>query len=1237
MNFNNNLRKQFLILLSYLFIFQLVQANDTDQNILGDQENEQLQQKYENSQFLAENFEIINKFIDIYYKKGLDQYTDIIMINQSDLFESIKQTKIEFIVYFEDVLMICQKNDRDLQNQHFESISVESSKNSVIRTYCADKYLLITFWIQQLDPFSVNIQINAGQSIIIRIQEIPTIIEGQKIIGQLIIDEKNHLNYESPKKSDIKSIIEILINQFYINQQQISNYKRNLKDKSLYNRTFSRLKVRNLSCRSCSNNSNSSSCQPSQYYDSKNWNKQDNYSHCFPCDQSCATCSASGPQACLSCKNLYFLNNNQCLLCQVKNGKYYDSKQQTCNNCISNCQICQDGSTCQTCISGYNLNSSKKSCDKIQSKCQSQQYLSSQNQCVGCDKSCQECSGPGNNNCTQCSTNQFLDSNNSCQVCDQSCNQCTDSGPTNCVQCSTNYYLDEKNSCVKCDGSGQFISQQNCLQCDQSCKECSGSSNNCTSCQQNLLFNPSNNTCKSQCDDGYFQSGNQCLTCDQSCSTCSGSSTQCTDCAPNYYKFGGSTICRQCQSNQVQQIQNCIQVSQQCQLNQTTQKYEQVSVCNQCVGTMVLQNNQCIQSCSLIAQNYVYNDTLQSCQCSSAYPFQYNQPDGSILCSANQMQGFLCNSNKICSPCQIKNCQACNSDVNICTGCQNGYYLWQNNCISSCDSSSGLQISAQKTQCECLQNYFFSVTQKSCISKLTITQIKLSSNSQYNIITVIFNRTPFPEEKSSMSLLIDPNKLTLNTDYVIVSQQLINQNLIFEVSVQKNMKVSQFVINYNNQSEKYDVQNTILTSQYVNQQLQGMQDTMQSMNNAGQTLSPQDGAAYLIIKTLKNFQILCLLSNFVQILGPLIVFKPYLPQLAYVGTLLGASFIFNKIPDSTVLSNKQSSSQNSDVQQVGQSLFQQIGFSDNIYQNLLIPHLLLILAVVITLLCLFARWVMRGKQYTITVVNVIVNTMSSLHQGYITCTLFSIFYALQTSSQKQYAIIQLVFHIVFVILIACIMSKLDGLQIQNNMPNFILNLNVKSKGWKSYLLMSYAKKYSCILLILFLQSNPFCCGIIISVIFACFAIYLLYFRFFSHPFFTVYKIIQELVISLTFIFFSICVKKQIDMLNQDIISNEDIINVSKFSLIVLILFGICLIISFLLFLIRTIIQIYTVVQQIRKYFDERKMKRLSNFDVESLLQSIEHQKQNTTQGNNISFSQKYKPKQTNQLNLTKDL
>ncbi|KAL4462389.1 hypothetical protein ABPG72_009216, partial [Tetrahymena utriculariae] len=1217
----------------------LAQTDDSDQILMRDLENQELQSKYGISKFLFEKSEKLNRFIDIYYKTNQNKYIEFI-INQSDVFESVKQNKTQFLAYFEDFLMICQKNGRDFQLQHLNLIQVESSKNQVQGAYCVDKYLVFTFSNKQSRSFSANIEIDAEQSGKIRQQYIPTRIEGNKIIGLLIADDQKIIsNYESPKKSDDKQIIEVFINQFYINQQQISSYKRNSRDKQ-FNTRASRLKVRNLNCGSCNNNNNtnknnSQSCKPSQYYDPKNWNKQDNYSHCFPCDQSCATCSADGPNACLSCKNLYFLTNNQCQLCQVKNGKYYVPKQQTCNNCISNCQTCQDGTNCKTCMPGYNLNSNNKSCDKIQNKCSSS-YFENQGVCTQCHSSCLECSGPLNNNCTQCKTNQFLDQNNSCNDCDQSCNQCTDSGSTNCVSCNANYYLYQGDDCIKCDGIGQFISQQNCLECDSSCSSCSGSSSDCTTCLDQFFFNPSNKTCKSNCDDGYILSGSQCLPCDQSCGTCSNSSTECINCAPNYYKFDGSNICRPCDSNQVQQIQNCVQVTQQCQLNQKTQKYEQVSICNQCTGTMVLQNNQCIQSCTLVAQNYVYNDTQKSCQCSSTYPFQYNQPDGSILCSANQMQGFLCNSSKICSPCSTNNCQTCNSDISICTACQSSYYLWQNSCLSNCDSSINLQISASKIECECLKNYFLSVTQKSCILRLAITQIKLSTNSEYNIITIVFNRIPFPEEKKLMSLLIDPNKLTLNTDYTIVSQQLVDQNLIFQVSVQNNIKVSQFVINYNNQQEKYDVQNIILTSQYVNQKLQGMQDTMQSVNNAGQTLSPQEGVAYLIIKTLKNFQILCLLSNFVQILGPLIVFKAYLPQLAYVGTLLGASFIFNKIPDSSVLINEQSSSQSDDKQQAGQSLFQQIGFSDNIYQNLLIPHLLLILAVVITLFCLFARWVMRGKQHTITVINIIINTMSSLNQGYITCTLFSIFYSLQNSSQKYYAIIQLAFHIIFVILIACIMSKLDGLQIRNNMPNFILNLNIQSKGWKSYLLMSYAKKYTCILLILFLQSNPFYCGIIISIIFSCFAFYLLYFRFFTHPFFTVYKIIQELAISLTFMLFSICVKKQIDILNEDIISNEDIINVSKLSLVVLILFGVCLIISFLLFLIRTIIQIYAIVQQIKKYLDERKKRRLSSFDVESLLQSIEHQKQNTTSGNNISLTQKYKPKQLKQQNFSNE-
>lgn len=80
------------------------------------------------------------------------------------------------------------------------------------------------------------------------------------------------------------------------------------------------------------------------------------------------------------------------------------------------------------------------------------------------------------------------------------------------------------------------------------------------------------------------------------------------------------------------------------------------------------------------------------------------------------------------------------------------------------------------------------------------------------------------------------------------------------------------------------------------------------------------------------------------------------------------------------------------------------------------------------------------------------------------------------------------------------------------------------------------------------------------------------------------------------------------MLEKDIISNDELKSINTFSIVVLIMFAVCLIVSFILFLIRTTIQIITVIKSIQKYFADKKKKDLSLLHDLSLDDLIETMK-----------------------------
>ena len=74
----------------------------------------------------------------------------------------------------------------------------------------------------------------------------------------------------------------------------------------------------------------------------------------------------------------------------------------TSYQCIANCYDCRDGSTCQTCESGY-----IKYNNKCYSTCPEKTFFASDT-CVQCHSSCQTCSGTSSNQCTSCPSGKIL-------------------------------------------------------------------------------------------------------------------------------------------------------------------------------------------------------------------------------------------------------------------------------------------------------------------------------------------------------------------------------------------------------------------------------------------------------------------------------------------------------------------------------------------------------------------------------------------------------------------------------------------------------------------------------------------------------------------------------------------------------------------------------------------------------------------------------------------------------------
>ncbi|KAL4462387.1 hypothetical protein ABPG72_009214 [Tetrahymena utriculariae] len=639
--------------------------------------------------------------------------------------------------------------------------------------------------------------------------------------------------------------------------------------------------------------------------------------------QNCKLCTPI--QKCTDCNPNYALNSNtDCSTCG--SGKFFNSTSKPCGDCSANCKTCSSATSCSECDSNYQLNSSKN-CQACQLT-NGQYYDSQQKICGNCPSNCQQCNSSSNcslcssgyqvnsskNGCQACLTNQgqyYDSSNNTCGQCSSQCLTCKDS-PKNCTACQTYYQLiASDNTCQACQiNQGQYydFSTKTCMTCFQNCLQCTSSTN----CQL--------------CKPGYSPNSNQCSPCNNSCLTCNGpNSNNCLSCNSGLYLYTSNSTCQQ--------------------------------TCNTGGGYFANQNtcSPCDQTCSTCNGSY----STQCITCTTGL-YKFGGDNLCKACPTTSTQTNISNCQNSQQQCLYNNQTKSYELTGVCSICKQGYTLSSNSCVDNCSlTTQNYYYDIDTSQCQCSPSYPY---------KHIRNDNSIFCNPQYNVITVVFNRVPYPNEVSVISIQLDPGKLILNTDYQIISQQLVSNTVVFDISVEQNRRVNQIEVSYNNQQTIFQLQNAVLTTSNYNNSQQSVQGKIDNATSASKALISGQGNGYSIILILKQFQILCFLSNFIQFFGPLILFKNYLPQMVYVGTILASSFIFSSIPDASQLD---ASSQNDNTSQSSasseQQLLQDLGLQGNLYYALPIPNISLIISVILVLLCCFARWVMEGKQYTMEI------------------------------------------------------------------------------------------------------------------------------------------------------------------------------------------------------------------------------------------------------------------------------
>ncbi|XP_059176661.1 uncharacterized protein LOC131956252, partial [Physella acuta] len=348
-------------------------------------------------------------------------------------------------------------------------------------------------------------------------------------------------------------------------------------------------------------------------------------------------------------------------------GTYYNSTLETCENCPIGqysesygqilCTVCPPGST--TYKKGSDLSSL---CISI---CPSgQQWNNSTKVCEGCQKGFYRNSSV-QNVCEKCPTNSTTVSINSTSVIDCSVGICPSGQQWNnsinvCEGCQKGFYRNSslQNVCEKCPTYSTTVSVNS-----TSVTDCSVGM--CPSGQQ---WNNSINVCEG-CQKGFYRNSslqNVCEKCPTNSTTVSVNSTSVTDCSvgicPSGQQWNNSiNVCEGCQKGfyRNSSLQN---VCEKCPTNSTTVSVNSTSVTDCSVGICPSgqQWNNSINVCEGCQKGFYRNSSLQNV-CEKC-------PTNSTTVSVNSTSVTDC-SVGICP-----SGQQWNNSINVCEGCQKGFY-----------------------------------------------------------------------------------------------------------------------------------------------------------------------------------------------------------------------------------------------------------------------------------------------------------------------------------------------------------------------------------------------------------------------------------------------------------------------------------------------------------------------------------------------------------------------------------
>ncbi|KAJ3595955.1 hypothetical protein NHX12_002364 [Muraenolepis orangiensis] len=316
---------------------------------------------------------------------------------------------------------------------------------------------------------------------------------------------------------------------------------------------------------------------PTGYYDDMEEDR------CGTCHPTCSTCFGPLADDCETCSDATpKLYDGGCSK-DCPPGTYYETAAMECQECHQTCAGCSgpEANQCTQCERGLVLDPNTLLCGVTgDTACPPRTYLhDDQFTCMACHRQCLSCGGPGQDQCQTCAEPKFLYTPNwmqtelrygfvhhvttcpsgyyrqgsSCEECDRSCEQCTGPGPESCQACSAPLLeLQGTRLCVERCPRRFYERHGVCLRCHVSCQTCTDAApQSCETCDWGNTFK--DNVCYPRCGEGHYYAQEAsrptdiCKPCHRSCRHCSGPGpAHCLSCLPEFGLHAGESRCAPC-------------------------------------------------------------------------------------------------------------------------------------------------------------------------------------------------------------------------------------------------------------------------------------------------------------------------------------------------------------------------------------------------------------------------------------------------------------------------------------------------------------------------------------------------------------------------------------------------------------------------------------------------------------------------------------------------------------------